>query len=382
MKNCNNSITYFLTLPSLIYLSITLLSGIWIRTQWIVPDWAVFNPKFAIHAHSHLALLGWLFPILFRFLLPKTVNFSTSIKWTIFLMHVTIITMFPAFLIQGYAFWSILLSSLFLIISYFLIFQLRKEVQFGSNIVHSAAIGFYLLSTIGPWALGASTKFGTEWLYAWIAFFLHLQFNGWITFSTISLLFKKKSLNKTQELAIIFLFIGTLFITPGLMNDSTTKFMFVIISASSLFLVFGVLMLLFSSGLRNHYNSVKSFFLIFFTLKTIGLILVPFDFTQTWIHELHSFRVAFTHFSLLTWASSIVLFSLFGLKSHWLSFFSFSLFMSLFLIIDALQWYPLLHIPFNIQWIYIVSGILMFFNLLKLIITAFPRKIVHIDYSL
>ena len=89
MKNRYSEAFRYFILPALLYLTISLMGGMWIRLQWAVPTWTLFTTKFMIHAHSHLALLGWLFLALFRLLLPKSITLSLSSKVVLWLLHGT-----------------------------------------------------------------------------------------------------------------------------------------------------------------------------------------------------------------------------------------------------------------------------------------------------
>jgi hypothetical protein len=375
MKNRYSEAFRYFILPALLYLTISLMGGMWIRLQWAVPTWTLFTTKFMIHAHSHLALLGWLFLALFRLLLPKSITLSLSSKVVLWLLHGTVITMFPAFLFQGYAFWSITLSTLFLIISYVLIYQFRKELKLGSNFLNSIAIGFYILSTIGPWALGGATRFGTEWLNAWIAFFLHLQFNGWVTFAILAILFKHIHLDKYSRIGISLIAFSSFIVTPGFMYSNNSPLWQGVVAIGSILMIIGLLMSSFFLIKNSSYLSTKSIFISLFLIKTGLISLVSFDVAQTWIHHIHSFRVAFTHFVLLSWASSVILFALFGQTRLWLLFFASALLKGSILGLEAFQIIPILHLPFSIQWIYVFLGSLMLASLIGLIYQYIVTKV-------
>ncbi len=375
MKSNTSLLFNYFTFPALIYLSVTLLSGIWIRLQWVIPYWALFNPKFAIHAHSHLAMLGWLFPILLRLLLPKSAPFTITSKMLVLLLHFTIIAMFPAFLYEGYALWSITFSSLFIIFSYILIYLYRRELQLGVNILNSLAIGLYLLSTVGPWALGGAARFGLEWLTAWIAFFLHLQFNGWVTFAVLAILSKDTTLLLPAKIGFSLLAIGTVFVTPGLMYTQLSPWWHGLVYGGSSFLVIGGLLVSYFAIKNSSLSSVKTVFVSLFLIKTLSISFIIFDFAQPWIHHIHSFRVAFTHFVLLSWGSSVILFAQFGLTRFWLLFFAAALLKGCILTLDAFQWINSSVLPFSLQWVYIVLGVLLLISLFGLIYLHFVSNV-------
>lgn len=353
-----------LAYPALVYLIITLVSGMWIRVQWLVPDWAFFTQKFAIHAHSHLAMLGWLFPA-FLFLLMKSPKQPTKAqKVSIGSLHVLIIAMFPAFLIEGYAFFSILFSSLFLVVSYVLIWQFRTELELRTNPLKQWAVALYLISTIGPWALGGATAFGPEWLSAWIAWFLHLQFNGWVTFAVFALFWNSASLSSYHINAIHTLGLSTIFISFGMMfpKPSTLLWITTLIAGASLFFSSVYLLLLHKPFSRN--QTIGRFLLSLLLLKSIFLGGIGLDVVQTYVHHVNQARVAFTHTALLGIATPFLLMNL-DLKRHYLlGFITSAWWMILFLWIETFGLYGTLSLPVSIQVIYLILG----FFLLALLI--------------
>jgi hypothetical protein len=185
---------YFI--PSLLYFAVTLASGSWIRLQWAEPSLAVFNPQFLIHSHSHVAMLGWLFlalaGLISRFGMNETGRRQMGHPLYLVLLHISIAGMTIAFALQGYAFYSILLSTLFIILSlWFAFIYFRNEKMTVSPLVRNflnAAVFWMVFSSAGPLALAGGTMMGPDWIQVWVAFYLHLQFNGWITFAVAGLL--------------------------------------------------------------------------------------------------------------------------------------------------------------------------------------------------
>lgn len=82
-----------------ISLLVVLLSGCLIRFQWIAPEHAVFATKYLIHAHSHLALIGWLYLLLMA---AAFASFG-AIRHEAWWFHGLVAMMTAAFLLQGYA---------------------------------------------------------------------------------------------------------------------------------------------------------------------------------------------------------------------------------------------------------------------------------------
>jgi hypothetical protein len=115
-------------------------------------------------------------------------------------------------------------------------------------------------------------------------------------------------------------------------------------------------------------------FIGIFVIKTLAISLVIFDFAHPWIHENHTFRVAFTHFTLLSWASSFLLVALFGINRHVLVFFAASLMKGVILGLEAFQWISLFGLPFSIQWIYIALGLILLSNLILLMLKQNSKR--------
>lgn len=366
-----NKLDIYLTIPAVIYLVITLISGMWIRLQWVVPSLYFFNPKFAIHAHSHLAMLGWLFPVFLRFLLPEKLELSASQKTSILLLHFLIIGMFPAFIFQGYAFFSITFSSLYLSVSYWIIVQFRTHLFQKNQPLKQISILFYLLSTLGPWLLGGSAAFGPQWLNAWISWFLHLQFNGWITFAAFALLLQKTELKPNLISAFYVLAISTVFISLGLMFPLNTLLLSVLMIISGIALSSSVIFLLFSLIKPKQIFTYSGFFLLLLLGKSFFLGAIPFDVVQQYVHHINQARVAFTHTLLLGIATPLALLFIYKTSKLLLLFLSAAWAMILFLWIETFHTYSALGLNFSIQWVYLTCGIILLLSLLTLLFREF-----------
>ncbi len=159
--------------------------------------------RFFMHAHSHLAILGWVFLMLYTFLvhtfLSPAQQFQKKYKVLFRLLCLSCAGMMVSFPIQGYAFWSISFSTLHIIFSYAFTWFFLKDIKaansgsLASVRFAKTALAFMVLSTLALWAMGplmASDWRGSALYYATIQFYLHFQFNGWFIFALIALLFK------------------------------------------------------------------------------------------------------------------------------------------------------------------------------------------------
>lgn len=149
-----------------------------------------------LHAHSHVALLGWVFLGLMVFLLDDAPEARTWLRRRVLLWttQATVLGMLFSFPVQGYGPVSITASALHMLTSYLLVREAWSATHnwsaTGSRTLARLALGGFVLSSLGVWAIGpvlAAGLFGTEVYYWSIQFFLHFQFNGWAWFAALAL---------------------------------------------------------------------------------------------------------------------------------------------------------------------------------------------------
>ncbi|TYA71620.1 hypothetical protein [Seonamhaeicola marinus] len=156
--------------------------------------------RYIVHTHSHIALLGWVYTAL-MVLLYKIFLKDTNVKKTYSIVfwftQITIVGMLCTFPFTGYALFSILFSSLFLIASYIFARLIFKHTPKHLKTSHGykcvrIALWYMIISSIGPWALGyIMTTFGntSSWYRNAIYFYLHFQYNGWFILALFGILF-------------------------------------------------------------------------------------------------------------------------------------------------------------------------------------------------
>lgn len=164
------------------------------------------NQKHLLHGHSHFAFTGWVTQVL-MVLLIANLSVQKQIdqfpKYTV-LLYVNVITaygMLIAFTIQGYAFFSILFSTLSIIVSYFFAVLYWKDlnklpIKKISSYWFKAALIFNAISSIGAFALAimmANKIIHQNWYLLSVYFFLHFQYNGWFFFACMGLMMEKIS---------------------------------------------------------------------------------------------------------------------------------------------------------------------------------------------
>lgn len=156
--------------------------------------------RFLVHTHSHVALLGWVYvslTSLIYFLFLKKAEIDKLYRQIFWFTQITILGMLLTFPFQGYALFSIIFSTLFLVASYFFAWMVIKKVpqeyktKFSFRCVKAALI-YMIISSIGPWALGAimSTLGSTSiWYKIAIYFYLHFQYNAWFILALLGIMF-------------------------------------------------------------------------------------------------------------------------------------------------------------------------------------------------
>ncbi len=191
-------------LVALLNLVVVALLGLLLRWMFVSPV-AGINYKYLLHAHSHVALLGWLYPALFVSLLvaflPPGLQDKKTYAWQFWLSQGAVLGMLLSFPVQGYAAVSITFSTLHILFSYWFVYRFLKDARQAklSQGKHrlsfqfvKGALFFLVLSSFGPWAMGpimALGHSGGQLYYNAIYFYLHFQYNGWFTFGVLGLVF-------------------------------------------------------------------------------------------------------------------------------------------------------------------------------------------------
>lgn len=180
---------------ALLYFLIAAALGVFLRSLHVFDIDVNYN--FIKHGHSHIALLGWVYigltTVLYALFLKQSDTIARKYRWIFIGTQITLIGMLLTFPIQGYAFLSITFSTLFLIASYwftwFFFKNVKEEIKALACYPYLKASLYYLvLSSIGPWALGAiMTTLGATsiWYRLSIYFYLHFQYNGWMLLAVL-----------------------------------------------------------------------------------------------------------------------------------------------------------------------------------------------------
>ena len=143
-----------------------------------------FSLKNLIHSHSHVMLLGFIFNALTVLLWSHFSKGIDSLSKKYYLaLQVCIGGMLIMFIIQGYALFSIIFSTLHLWISYIFLIRLWRRLEGNKQLVSLIKIGiiFHFISSIGPYCLGPLMVLNLQespWYQQAIFFYLHFQYFG------------------------------------------------------------------------------------------------------------------------------------------------------------------------------------------------------------
>jgi hypothetical protein len=192
--------------------------------------------KNILHAHSHAALLGWGYLLVSGAMVFFYIKEKARLKTYKTLLIITVIAnigMALSFPVQGYGLYSIIFSTLHLLVSYFFAFNLFRDLRKsepGLDIQFvSWALIWMMISTIGLWAIApvGSVLGKTHPLYHLsVQWFLHFQLNGWFVYGMLGILtfwlkqekvFIQKANGKLFlfHLSLVLTFSSTVFTSTG-----------------------------------------------------------------------------------------------------------------------------------------------------------------------
>jgi len=189
----------------------------------------LFQYQHLLHAHSHVAFQGWIYTLMLlfvpHFFLSKSQinksNYTLQFKITIPVIFGILIS----FSLQGYGLFSIIFSSLFLILNFWFFYRffidtnmLKKGIALSFIRV---GLFFGFLSSLAPIAIGILSSKGlqgSEAYQAAIYFFLHFQYNGWFLLVAFGLLFKyldRSNVNYNKSIARYFYYLICVAVIPA-----------------------------------------------------------------------------------------------------------------------------------------------------------------------
>lgn len=170
------------------------------------------NYRFLTHAHSHVAMLGWVYLMLYtlfvHYFIPEKPKVFNRLFWV---TEFAVVGMMLSFPFQGYAAISISFSTLHIFCCYYfayLIFKHHKTNSVVSEKLLKTALIFMVVSTIGVWCLGpAVATLGQASAFYQIAiqFFLHFQFNGWFLIAVVAVFFHLLKVEDSKQFRQFFI---------------------------------------------------------------------------------------------------------------------------------------------------------------------------------
>lgn len=184
------------------------LMGLLLRMMYVAPVEGI-NFQFLMHGHSHVAMLGWVYLMLYCLIIHFFVSKEDQQKpiynrlfWVTQFAVAGMMIDFPA---EGYAFASILFSTLHIFCSYYFVHLIWKDAKpstFPEKKMLRTALFFMVFSTLGVWCLGPAVGLlgkASAFYQIAIQFFLHFQFNGWFLFAVLALFFKQSKIDIEEK---------------------------------------------------------------------------------------------------------------------------------------------------------------------------------------
>jgi hypothetical protein len=215
---------------ALVNLLLVALLGILMRYK-ILFEFPYFDQKHLQEGHSHFAFGGWithlLITLIFLFLKPFLSARRIRRYHLILLLNlVCAYLMLVSFAIQGYGPYSLLVSTVSILVSFTYVFtcyaDLKKAGDHPSIPWLKAALIFNVLSTFGTAVLAymmASKNYEQHSSLVSVYWYLHFQYNGWFMFACAGILFAYIKRNHPEfQLSknIFLLFAGSCIPTYGL----------------------------------------------------------------------------------------------------------------------------------------------------------------------
>ncbi|HCX24821.1 MAG: hypothetical protein CMB80_20650 [Flammeovirgaceae bacterium] len=176
--------------------------GCFLRFYFLHPV-AGINYGYVLHAHSHLAFLGWVFMALYVLIiyayLPREIQKTGTFSILFILLQLANLGMLFTFPFMGYALWSILFSAMHAITAMVFAGLFIRKARLALPEKHQLSFLFIkwglilmVISNLAPFALGpvSAIKGKGDLYYLLIYFYLHFQYNGWFIFAIIGLILR------------------------------------------------------------------------------------------------------------------------------------------------------------------------------------------------
>lgn len=375
---------------------ITALSGLYMR---VAPFMKIsFIPYInVLHGHSHIAILGWAFfgafLILLAILWPSIKNKLHSL-WLTTTLFIVSTLMFIVFLIQGYDLFSIIMSTVHIFVEYWAIIYIYKQLrsqkklpQIGTLFIKGSLITL-LISSIGPFTLAyiSANNLQDSVLFDMaIYFYLHFQYNGWLTLfliGTFLLILHQKGIKLRTSLLRYGFWIYILSLFPwyflSILWVDLGVYSNIFAAIGSIGQWIGVLLIIM--GINKIWKSIKVklsklsifcltiTFILLFLKSTMELGLI-FPALATLVYETRSVIIGYLHFTLLGFVSLFILSQYQMIQvidtTRNIVYISFAIFLGGFILNELLlftmgltSWLQLMPPPYYIEGLLIASILL------------------------
>ena len=303
--------------------------------------WLKFRPM--MHAHSHVAMLGWLYLGIYALLVGTFLKpgqqaspFYNRLFWA---TEFSVIGMLCTFPFYGYAGPSGGFAFLHVVFSWLFLWRfwrdMRGDSTFPARLLRTA-FGFMALSALGifslmVFAIGHFRHTGL--FYQSVQFFLHFQFNGWFLFALLALFFKwLEDRGFTWDARLLRTFYWLLFLSNMLTYALAVAWsephiaVFAVNSVGVLLQLAALLAFLrliwprrrqIIAPLNGWVKALLLLALLCFAGKILAQTAVAIPFVAEAAYTIRNYVIGFFHLILLGMATSVILG--YGIHKGWLS---------------------------------------------------------------
>jgi len=196
---------------TLFNLVVVALLGALLRSKSLFPL-KFLNYKYILNAHSNFAFSGWLTLVIFVLLvyeiLPKEIAEKLIYQWLFGGVFICALGMLLSFSFQGYSFYSILFSTLFILVTYVFCYVFIKDilaVRPGKAVIILvvSAVLCLALSSLGAFNIVYLLRSHSKDTFLYqdsVYTYLHMQYNGFFSLSVFGLMVNKYVLNIKNDI--------------------------------------------------------------------------------------------------------------------------------------------------------------------------------------
>lgn len=401
----------YITHFTFLFFAFVVGTGIWMRIYPFSPSRVPYDHL--LHAHSHVAFLGWVFLgllLIFLKIIWTNIKSKKHVHFMIITVIIVTILMFFAYIYQGYDVFSIIMATLHIFVEYwvalFIYLQMKKSRLFSktASLYIKGALIALVISSIGPFLLGFIAAKGLQDSYLFemtIYFYLHFQYNGWFLLFLIGLFItiiqsKKIKVNELLMKRAFWLYLISLF--PGYLHSVLWVDLGTAATIVSAIGVVGqwiaIICIVYalkgiSPAISKHFGKfIKNSILFVLALLVIkhslelGMIIPGL---AGLVYDTRSVVIGYLHFTLLGFVSMFILVQLtmiqilspshLAIKGAWIFFLGFLLNEVLLFTQGLTEWLAFSSVPFYLEGL-LLAAILLGIGVLYLWISYKNTKIV------